>query len=220
MKKIDTRTTDDSSSLSNAPTRSGTRRIPHFLTGRAFDQCVISVLTAGFLVVAALGSWELEGAPPLTSSDFGALDQAVNDGGSVVLAFDGDVLFAKELVVEVDTILEATGHAVRFDGNGAVRHFVVTRGTTLRLVNISLINGRVPDTSKVGIGLSVQSLTNDLLRMLLIGPVETRVGLESSPDLVSWSPLPLSPVTLSTGRDVVEVPRPSTTLFYRAAPPP
>ncbi len=78
----------------------------------------------------------------------------------------------------------------------------------------------VPDTSKVGIGLSVQSLTNDLLRMLLIGPAETRVGLETSPDLVSWSPLPLSPVTLSTGRDVVEVPRPSTTLFYRAAPPP
>lgn len=78
----------------------------------------------------------------------------------------------------------------------------------------------VPDTSKVGIGLSVQSLTNDLLRMLLIGPAETRVGLESSPDLVSWSPLPLSPVTLSTRRDVAEVPRPSTTLFYRAAPPP
>ncbi|MHC1766205.1 MAG: hypothetical protein AB9869_18210 [Verrucomicrobiia bacterium] len=168
MKKIDSRTIDDSSSLSNTPTRSGSRRISRFLTARAFDQCVISVFTAGFLVVAALGSGELEPASPLTNPEFGALEQAVNDGGSVVLAFDGDVAFTKELLVEVDTTLDATGHAVRFDGNGAIRHFVVTRGTTLRLVNITLLNGRVPDTSKVGIGLSVQSLTNDLLRMLLI----------------------------------------------------
>ncbi len=58
------------------------------------------------------------------------------------MAFDGVVKLPSSLVIETDTTVGASGHTVTLDGNNAARHFVVTNGVSLRLVNLTLINGR------------------------------------------------------------------------------
>ena len=80
--------------------------------------------------------------PPvtLTTNDFASLQAAIH--GVVTLSFDGIVEFTNTLAIAADTTLDATGHTVSFDGRTMVRHFAVAEGVTLRLINLTLINGR------------------------------------------------------------------------------
>src|SRR4051794_30536165 len=78
----------------------------------------------------------------LTKSDPAALTAAVQQGGSIKLAFDGIVSLTNSLMLTTDTILDATGRNVRLDGGGVVRHFTVASGISLTLTNLTLVYGR------------------------------------------------------------------------------
>ncbi|MHC1766206.1 MAG: FG-GAP-like repeat-containing protein [Verrucomicrobiia bacterium] len=80
--------------------------------------------------------------PPVTlaSNDFGSLQAAIH--GEVTFAFDGTIAFTNTLAIGADTTLDGTGHEVVLDGGGLVRHFSVAEGVTLRLINLTLVNGR------------------------------------------------------------------------------
>jgi hypothetical protein len=57
------------------------------------------------------------------------------------LAFDGAVNLVDAFLIATNTTLDASGHTVSFDGRGITRHFVMTNGATLRLINLTLMNG-------------------------------------------------------------------------------
>lgn len=81
------------------------------------------------------------GSITLTNADVSSLKAAITAGGDVKLALDGVFYLDETLVVAANTVLDATGHQVELDGGAAVRHFVITNGVTLRLINLGLING-------------------------------------------------------------------------------
>ena len=90
--------------------------------------------------------FRLQSVPPqtrtvLTNSSLDTLEDAVGRGGVVALLFDGTVDFTRTLVISTNTILDASGHNVLFDGKARVRQIVVNPGVTLRLVHLTLTNG-------------------------------------------------------------------------------
>jgi uncharacterized delta-60 repeat protein len=111
-------------------------------------------------VALALATICLHGRLPqaatITSPDPVQLAAAIQQGGTVTLAFDGLVTLTNSFVVATNVTLDAQDHSVSLDGGNAVRHFVVTNGATLRLINLTLMNGRFVGAS----GQSEQSAGN------------------------------------------------------------
>ncbi len=93
------------------------------------------------LLISLLSAGDVRAAT-LTNGDPAALNAAIQSGGVMRLEFDGTVLLTNTLTVVKDTTLDASGHIVILDGGNAVRHFVVTNGAALRLVDLTLANGR------------------------------------------------------------------------------
>jgi hypothetical protein len=81
-------------------------------------------------------------ADPVTNSAPEAVSAAIEAGGNVRLAFDGTVSLSRTLVIVTNTSVDASGRNISFDGGERLRHFAVTNGVTLRLINLSLINGK------------------------------------------------------------------------------
>lgn len=101
---------------------------------------------AGFclvqLAIGLLGAAAPAGGAVVTDADSEAVSSAISEGGVVRLEFSGTVRLTNTLTVAKDTTLDASGQIVILDGGNAVRHFVVTNGAALRLVNLTLVNGR------------------------------------------------------------------------------
>lgn len=82
------------------------------------------------------------GSTVVNQPDLASLSGAIQAGGIVTLAFDGTIQLNESFTISKNTTLDGGGHVVRLDGGNLVRHFVVTNGATLRLVNLTLANGR------------------------------------------------------------------------------
>jgi hypothetical protein len=99
----------------------------------------------GVAVAAALG---LPGVCALGfSSTLSTLDpiqvgNSISNGGEVVLAFDGVVKLAETILISTNTSVDASGHSVSLDAENGRRHFAVTNGAILRLINLTLSNGQ------------------------------------------------------------------------------
>ena len=109
----------------------------------------IEALGIGLVLAATILPLEAGSASAtLTNADVLALQSALQQGGVVRLAFDGLMTLSNSFTITTNTTLDATGYAVTLDGGDRVRHFAVTNGITLRLINLALVNGRFvgPDT--------------------------------------------------------------------------
>jgi hypothetical protein len=76
------------------------------------------------------------------ASDPTAVPALVDQGGDIKLAFNATIWLTNTLIIKTNTTIDATGYSVRLDGNGMLRHFMVTNGATLRLINLTLQHGR------------------------------------------------------------------------------
>jgi hypothetical protein len=118
-----------------------------------------STWTAAFAVVFAVQVYGHSLDPKLpgqvTSPTQGSLQAAIESGAPVTFGFDGTILLTNSITIERDTVIDATGRSIRLDGDGKIRHFVVGKGATLRLINLTLENGRhlVGDGSTNNVGL-------------------------------------------------------------------
>jgi hypothetical protein len=90
-----------------------------------------------WLILAPLAS-----SVTVTNSDPAAVRAAIEGGGAVKLSVDGAVHLTAPLLITSDTTVEAVGRETALDGGNVTRHFVVTNGATLRLINLTLKNGR------------------------------------------------------------------------------
>jgi hypothetical protein len=77
----------------------------------------------------------------VTNASQAALEAALASGAPVTFGFDGIIGLTNSILVTTNTTLDASGRQITLDGQNAVRHFVVTNGVTLRLVNLTLANG-------------------------------------------------------------------------------
>lgn len=102
----------------------------------------------------------------LINSDFAELKSALlKIGGDIHLAFDGSIAFSETVVIDSDVSLDARGRQVLLDGANQWRHFVVTNGATLRLIHLTLANGRhagadgsTNEPGKAGLGGAILNL--------------------------------------------------------------
>jgi hypothetical protein len=111
--------------------------------------------------------------PALTVSSPSALALAVEKGGYVMVAFDGVVHLDHTLMITTNVTLDATGHRVSLDGGNATRHCIITNGATLRLINVTLFNGRTlggtGQTNQPGIPAFGGSILNSVGNLELVG---------------------------------------------------
>jgi fibronectin-binding autotransporter adhesin len=78
----------------------------------------------------------------LTNATPASLEGALASGATVTFGFDGTIPLTNAIVVTTNATLDATGRSITLDGQSRVRHFVLTNGLTLRLINLTLANGR------------------------------------------------------------------------------
>ena len=78
----------------------------------------------------------------VTNLTQGDLETALASGALVTFGVNGRIALSDTLLIEKSATLDGTGRSIKLDGQNLVRHFVVTNGATLRLVNLTLMNGR------------------------------------------------------------------------------
>jgi hypothetical protein len=101
----------------------------------------LSLMGIGFVSTALLSGFSVFGDDFLTTPNAGLFPAMIRAGGVVRLVFDGVVHLDETLLINTNTTVDATGYSVTLDGGASVRHFVVTNGATLRLVNLTLARG-------------------------------------------------------------------------------
>jgi uncharacterized delta-60 repeat protein len=84
----------------------------------------------------------IPGPGVVTNVTQASLEAALASGAPVTFGVNGVIPLTKTIVIATDATLDASGRSITLDGQNAVRHFVVTNGVTLRLVNLKLANGR------------------------------------------------------------------------------
>jgi hypothetical protein len=70
------------------------------------------------------------------------LRSALVGGGTVTFECDGTIKMAAELVITNEAILDASGRSMILSGNNSTRLFAVTNNARLRLINLTLRDGR------------------------------------------------------------------------------
>lgn len=80
----------------------------------------------------------------VSNCDEASLRAAMSGGGTVTFACDGTITVTSTLVIDTDTIFDATGHDVTIDGNFANRVFEVQRGVTCTMTGLKIVNGLQP----------------------------------------------------------------------------
>ena len=83
-----------------------------------------------------------ESPQALTSCTYASLATAISNGGWYVFNCDATITFPATLTVASNTVLDAAGHNVVFDGAGSVRLFNVPSGVALTLNHLTLTRGR------------------------------------------------------------------------------
>jgi hypothetical protein len=78
----------------------------------------------------------------ITECNEGSLRSAVAGGGTVTLACDGTIVLSQPLVIDRDTVIDASGHSVILSGGDAVRVFVVSSNVSLTLGGLEISHGR------------------------------------------------------------------------------
>jgi hypothetical protein len=78
----------------------------------------------------------------LTNLTQGSLEAAIKLGQPVTFTVDGAIQLTNTVVITSDATLDASERTISLNANSLFRHFVVTSGATLRLVNLTLANGR------------------------------------------------------------------------------
>jgi hypothetical protein len=110
-------------------------------TGDVFMQKIVAgLLLLGILRISAQPALVVNG---LDQAD---LEGALNKGGTIIFGMDGTISLTNTLVVSTNTTLDGTGRKITLDGGNAVRLLSVTNAVTLRLVNLSLVNGHSEGT--------------------------------------------------------------------------
>jgi hypothetical protein len=157
----------------------------------SWSSCWLRILVAGICVPSGRTVADVT----LTNASSTALADAVQNGGQITLAFNGTVALTNTLLVLQDTTLDASAFNVTLDGGGAARHFVVTNGVRLRLVNFALRNGRsageTGQTNQPGnpaFGGSILNAGGKTRVRCLFQANRTNL-FSASPDLLQWTAL-------------------------------
>lgn len=127
------------------------------------------LVCVGLAVVLNVAAREAGAAVVVTNADATAVFSAVAGGGLVRLAFTGSARVTESMLIATNTTIDASGCSVVLDAEQMVRHFVVTNSATLKLVNLTLVNGRhaaaagQPDgAGDPGLGGSIANLDGNL----------------------------------------------------------
>ena len=84
----------------------------------------------------------LPGPGVVTNADEASLEAALGAGVPVTFGVNGVILFTNPIPIATNTTIDGTARRVILDGNNLTRHFIVTNGARLHLINLTLRNGR------------------------------------------------------------------------------
>lgn len=86
----------------------------------------------------------------VSTTEDAALRSAAATGGTVTFNVDGVITLTNVLNIRFDTVIDASGHNIEISGNDATRLLQVTNNISLRMVGLTLRNGRADTTFAAG----------------------------------------------------------------------
>src|SRR5437867_8853115 len=98
------------------------------------------------LIFPVLLAMIVGGARPAIASsvkpcDEAALMAAMNGGGTVTFDCDGTIVLTNTVIIDHDTVLDASGHDVVISGNSTVRLFQVNSGVRFTAKTLTMADG-------------------------------------------------------------------------------
>jgi hypothetical protein len=113
----------------------------------------------------------------VNTADEASLRAAMSGGGLVTFNCDGTIVLGGTLIFDADTVLDASGHDITLNGNGAVRVFNVPQGISVTLSNLAVKRGRDTGTNstKVGDGGPARGVQGTLPVLSMSFPVVSRI---------------------------------------------
>lgn len=116
---------------------------------------VVVVLACVWWIVPAAGARPV--SAPLaggivTLCDETHLRAALAGGGTVTFACSGTITLTEQITIATDTTIDGSGQAVTISGNDTVRVLYVDSGVTLRLISLSVVDGRDDGGQSPGYG--------------------------------------------------------------------
>ena len=116
---------------------------------------VVVVLACVWWIVPAAGARPV--SAPLaggivTLCDETHLRAALASGGTVTFACSGTITLTEQITITPDTTIDGRGQAVTISGNDTVRVLYVNNGVTLRLLSLSIVDGRDDGGQSAGYG--------------------------------------------------------------------
>lgn len=96
---------------------------------------------SGLAIASSMLIASVAHAANLTTCNESSLRAALAAGGTITFECSGAIIVTQQLVVTVDTVLDATGRNVRLDGFASSRVLFVAPGVQLRLLNLTITNG-------------------------------------------------------------------------------
>ena len=77
----------------------------------------------------------------VTNATQASLEAALSQTNWITFGFNGTIPLVHTLVITTNLTLDATGRQIYLDGQNLIRHFTITNGAALRLINLAMING-------------------------------------------------------------------------------
>jgi hypothetical protein len=103
----------------------------------------VPVVHLATVIVCALASELGQAGGVVTNTDEVSLDQALQGGGVVTIAVDGIIPITTPKRIQINTVIDATGHQVSLRGAATNRLIEVSSNTSLFLVGLTLNGGSV-----------------------------------------------------------------------------
>jgi fibronectin-binding autotransporter adhesin len=99
-------------------------------------------------------------AATITDCNEANLRSAVAEGGTITLACDGTIVLTQPLIIDRNTVINASGHVVRLSGSNSVRMFVVSSNISLTLIGLQMVNGSAEAGGAILNDAGILDLTN------------------------------------------------------------
>lgn len=117
----------------------------HLFRNRAFQ----SGLAQAALFAALLFPFAAHGGGVVSNATESSLNSALTGGGIVTFAVSGTINITATKNISTNTVLDASGYNVTINGQGNVQLFGVSSGANLKLVNLTLANGKAANGGAV-----------------------------------------------------------------------
>src|SRR5579871_3598757 len=98
--------------------------------------------TLGAIALSVMFTGSVMASGTVTTATQSALHTALLGGGLVKIAVNGTITFTSTETISANTVIDATGYSIIFNGNNSVRPLKISSGVTFSATNVTFAYGK------------------------------------------------------------------------------